>query len=155
MGLKAKFFIMKNWFFGVVSFFESMYFSISLLCLLYKFNFQTDHILNMLAARLCSNSFKGLLKPGCTLSTLRHSSGDARSGLGRFARRRATLKEQAMAPSSGTSINVGQGALAGAAALGIGALAFYGAGLSGEMGAVEKSVMWPQYVKDRIRDTYM
>merc|ERR1711973_461137 len=60
-----------------------------------------------------------------------------------------------MAPSSGASINVGQGALAGAAALGIGALAFYGAGLSGEMGAVEKSVMWPQYVKDRIRDTYM
>lgn len=60
-----------------------------------------------------------------------------------------------MAPSSGTSINVGQGALAGAAALGIGALAFYGAGLSGEMGAVEKAVMWPQYVKDRIRDTYM
>merc|ERR1719495_13451 len=60
-----------------------------------------------------------------------------------------------MAPSQGTSINVGQGALAGAAALGIGALAFYGAGLSGEMGAVEKSVMWPQYVKDRIRDTYM
>jgi len=60
-----------------------------------------------------------------------------------------------MAPSSGTSINVGQGALAGAAALGIGALAFYGAGLSGEMGAGEKSVMWPQYVKDRIRDTYM
>ena len=109
----------------------------------------------MLAARLCSNSFKGVLKPGSSLSTLRHSSGDARSGLGRFARRRATLKEQAMAPSSGTSINVGQGALAGAAALGIGALAFYGAGLSGEMGAVEKSVMWPQYVKDRIRDTYM
>ena len=60
-----------------------------------------------------------------------------------------------MAPSSGSSINVGQGALAGAAALGIGALAFYGAGLSGEMGAVEKSVMWPQHVKDRIRDTYM
>ena len=47
------------------------------------------------------------------------------------------------------------GALAGAAALGIGALAFYGSGVSGEMGAVEKSVMWPQYVKDRIRDTYM
>jgi len=60
-----------------------------------------------------------------------------------------------MAPSSGSAISVGQGALAGAAALGVGALAFYGAGLSGEMGAVEKSVMWPQYVKDRIRDTYM
>jgi len=110
----------------------------------------------MLAARLCSNGLKGFLaRPNSSLSSLRHSSGDAKAGLGRFARRRATLKEQAMAPSSGSAISVGQGALAGAAALGIGALAFYGAGLSGEMGAVEKSVMWPQYVKDRIRDTYM
>jgi len=60
-----------------------------------------------------------------------------------------------MAPEQGTAINMGQGALAGAAALGIGALAFYGAGMSGEMGAVDKSVAWPQYVKDRIKDTYM
>ena len=60
-----------------------------------------------------------------------------------------------MAPSEGKAINIGQGALAGAAVLGVGALAYYGAGLSGEMGAAEKSVMWPQYVKDRIRDTYM
>ena len=60
-----------------------------------------------------------------------------------------------MAPSEGKAINMGQGALAGAAVLGVGALAYYGAGLSGEMGAAEKSVMWPQYVKDRIRDTYM
>lgn len=111
----------------------------------------------MLAARLCSNSMKGFLtKPSCSsaLSGLRNSSGDARSGLGRFARRR-TLKEQALAPSEGKAINIGQGALAGAAVLGVGALAYYGAGLSGEMGAAEKSVMWPQYVKDRIRDTYM
>ena len=111
----------------------------------------------MLAARLCSNSVKGFLtRPSCSsmVSGLRNSSGDARSGLGRFARRR-TLKEQAMAPSEGKAINIGQGALAGAAVLGVGALAYYGAGLSGEMGAAEKSVMWPQYVKDRIRDTYM
>jgi len=110
----------------------------------------------MLAARLCSNTVKGFLtRPNSAVSGLRQSSGDARSGLGRFARRRATIKEQAMAPSQGTAISVGQGALAGAAVLGVGALAYYGAGLSGEMGAVEKSVMWPQYVKDRIRDTYM
>jgi len=50
---------------------------------------------------------------------------------------------------------MGQGALAGAAAIGLGALAFYGAGMSGEMGAVDKAVVWPQYVKDRIKDTYM
>jgi len=60
-----------------------------------------------------------------------------------------------MAPEQGTAINLGQGALAGAAAVGLGALAFYGAGMSGEMGAVDKAAMWPQHVKDRIRDTYL
>merc|ERR1712142_1039747 len=43
----------------------------------------------------------------------------------------------------------------GAAVLGLGGLAFYGLGLGGGMGAVEKQMVWPQYVKDRIRDTYM
>jgi len=60
-----------------------------------------------------------------------------------------------MAPEQGTAINIGQGALAGAAVCGLGALAFYGAGMSGEVGAVDKAVMWPQYVKDRVKDTYM
>jgi len=115
----------------------------------------------MLASRLCSSSVRGLLSRPSLVSNvspiIRNNSGDARSGLGRFARRRQQLglKEQAMAPQQGTAINMGQGALAGAAALGLGALAFYGAGMSGEMGAVEKSVMWPEYVKTRIQDTYM
>lgn len=59
-----------------------------------------------------------------------------------------------MAPSQGTAITMGQGALAGSAVLGLGALAFYGAGMSGEMGAIDKAVAWPQYVRDRVRDTY-
>merc|ERR1712025_1109272 len=112
----------------------------------------------MLASRLCSAGFRNLVsRPNILTSSLRYQSGDAKAGLGRFARRRqqATLKEQAMAPSQGTAIGMGQGALAGAAVLGLGALAYYGAGMSGEMGAVEKSVMWPQYVKERIKDTYM
>ena len=113
----------------------------------------------MLAARLCASSARGLLSRPNIVSNaapvLRYNSGDARAGLGRFARRRATLKEQAMAPEQGTAINMGQGALAGAAVLGLGALAYYGAGMSGEMGAVEKSVMWPEYVRQRIKDTYM
>merc|ERR1719452_122788 len=112
----------------------------------------------MLAARLCSTAVRGILvKPAptlCTRAALRFNSGDAKTGFSRMARRR-TLKEAAMAPEQGTAINMGQGALAGAAAVGLGALAFYGAGMSGEMGAVEKSVMWPQYVKTRIQDTYM
>merc|ERR1711892_655609 len=69
--------------------------------------------------------------------------------------RRRTIKEAAMAPEQGTAINMGQGALAGAAVVGLGALAFYGAGMSGLLGAVVKAVVWPQYVKDRVKDTYM
>jgi len=60
-----------------------------------------------------------------------------------------------MAPSQGTAISLGQGALAGGAVVGLGALAFYGLGMSSEMGAVDKAVAWPQYVKDRVKDTYM
>jgi len=113
----------------------------------------------MLAARLCSTACRGLLvKPIPSVASknvsLRFNSGQAKTGFSRMARRR-TLKEAAMAPQQGTAINMGQGALAGAAALGLGALAFYGAGMSGEMGAVDKAVVWPQYVKDRIKDTYM
>ena len=113
----------------------------------------------MLAARLCSTMVRGVLvKPipsSTTRSVIRYNSGSARSGgFSRMARRR-TIKEAAMAPEQGTAINMGQGALAGAAVVGMGALAFYGAGMSGEVGAVDKAVMWPQYVKDRVKDTYM
>ena len=48
------------------------------------------------------------------------------------------------APSTGTAISLGQGALAGGAALGLGALVFYGLGLSNEVGAVDKAVAWPE-----------
>ena len=59
-----------------------------------------------------------------------------------------------MAPSEGTAITIGQGAVAGGAALGLGALAFYGLGMSGEVGAVDRAVGWPQYVKDRVRKQF-
>ena len=48
------------------------------------------------------------------------------------------------APSTGTAFSLGQGALAGGAAIGLGSLVFYGLGLSNEPGAVEKSIAWPQ-----------
>ena len=56
-----------------------------------------------------------------------------------------------MAPAGGTAFSMGQGALAGASVIGLGALAFYGLGLSNEVGTVDRAVMWPQEVKDRIR----
>ena len=50
--------------------------------------------------------------------------------------------------------SIGQGALAGASVLGLGALAYYGLGMSKEVGAMERSIMWPEHVKQRIRSTY-
>ena len=56
-----------------------------------------------------------------------------------------------MAPASGTAFSMGQGALAGASALGLGALAYYGLGLSNQVGTVDRAVLWPEEVKARIR----
>jgi len=118
----------------------------------------------MLAARLCSMgastraglSLRGFTKPIQTQTPLaRLFAQDTRSGFNRHAARRRTLKETAMSPSSGAPFKVGQGAVAGAAVVGMGALAFYGLGLSNEAGAVDRQVMWQPYVKERIRDTYM
>ncbi|MGH0119726.1 UNVERIFIED_CONTAM: hypothetical protein FKN15_058679 [Acipenser sinensis] len=50
---------------------------------------------------------------------------------------------------------MGRVVLAGGAVVGIGALCYYGLGMSNEIGAIEKAVIWPQYVKDRIHSTYM
>merc|ERR1719167_910628 len=52
-------------------------------------------------------------------------------------------------------MEVGQIAVAGGAVLGMGALCYYGLGMANEPGAIDRVVVWPQYVKDRIRDTYM
>ena len=48
----------------------------------------------------------------------------------------------------------GRAVLGGAALLGVGALCYYGLGLSNEIGAADRAHMWPQIVRDRIRSTY-
>ncbi|XP_077999378.1 growth hormone-inducible transmembrane protein-like [Glandiceps talaboti] len=79
----------------------------------------------------------------------------------RLAARRAaraqskTLKEKAYEPTSGTPIILGRSLLAGASVVGIGAVCYYGLGMSNEVGAFEKAAIWPQYVRDRIKSTYM
>ena len=42
----------------------------------------------------------------------------------------------------------------GAALFGVGALCYYGLGLSNEVGAIDRSMVWPQVVRDRVRSTY-
>ncbi|XP_064458084.1 growth hormone-inducible transmembrane protein-like [Ornithodoros turicata] len=69
--------------------------------------------------------------------------------------RRRTLKEIIMAPAGDTAFNVGKAALAGASAFGVGALCYYGLGMANEAGALERSMLWPEYVKQRVRSTYM
>ena len=90
--------------------------------------------------------------------TLRNYASDVKSGFSRHAERRRAgqaLKDATQAPSKGTAFNIGQGAVAGAAVLGVGALGFYGLGFASKPGAIDNAIIWPQYVKDRIRDTYM
>jgi len=52
-------------------------------------------------------------------------------------------------------LEVGQLATAGGATLGLGALCYYGLGLSNAPGAIDTSAAWPQYVKQRISSTYL
>ncbi|KAL0273618.1 UNVERIFIED_CONTAM: hypothetical protein PYX00_006249 [Menopon gallinae] len=54
-----------------------------------------------------------------------------------------------------TAFTMGKAAVAGAGAAGLGTLCYYGLGLSNAPGVIEKQYMWPQYVVDRIKTTYM
>jgi len=91
--------------------------------------------------------------PSHTVRLFMQESGQTGQRVSHAARRKG-LKEMANAPSQGTAFNIGQGALAGASALGIGALAFYGLGLSNQEGAADKAMLWPEHVRQRVRDTY-
>lgn len=69
--------------------------------------------------------------------------------------RRPTLREAAAAPAGPAAFNIGRGLVAGSSALGLGALCYYGLGLSDQVGAIDRAALWPSVVKERIRDTYM
>ena len=44
--------------------------------------------------------------------------------------------------------------LAGASIIGLGSLAYYGLGLSNQAGIVDRTAVWPQFIRDRVRTTY-
>ncbi|XP_051968832.1 growth hormone-inducible transmembrane protein-like [Xyrauchen texanus] len=106
-----------------------------------------------------SPSPAGLMK-SCSPVMRSQQGFSSKSRLG--FRRNKTSKEQfqdaAFQPATNTAIkidNMGRLIVAGGAAVGLGALCYYGLGMSNEMGAIEKAVIWPQYVKERIHSTYM
>uniref|UniRef100_H3CBI0 Growth hormone inducible transmembrane protein n=1 Tax=Tetraodon nigroviridis TaxID=99883 RepID=H3CBI0_TETNG len=92
------------------------------------------------------------------LSIQQGFSSKARFGFRRGRTARDQIKEAAFEPATDTATkidSVGRMVLAGGAAVGLGALCYYGLGMSKEIGAIERAVIWPQYVKDRIHSTYM
>lgn len=65
-----------------------------------------------------------------------------------------TLRERLLGPTTGKPFVIGTYAIVGASALGISALCYYGLGLSKGASAFDRSIMWPQYVRDRLHSTY-
>ncbi|EDX11992.1 growth hormone-inducible transmembrane protein [Drosophila simulans] len=65
-----------------------------------------------------------------------------------------SLKERMMGPPSENAYSMGKGAAAGAALMGLVGLCYYGLGLSNQPSIYDHSMVWPQYVRDRIHATY-
>lgn len=74
--------------------------------------------------------------------------------LARFGTRERAEPIKTTIQNVGTMHNYGMLAVGAAGACGIGALCYYGLGMSNVEGALERSVLWPQYVRDRIHSTY-
>ncbi|XP_031841976.1 growth hormone-inducible transmembrane protein [Nomia melanderi] len=119
----------------------------------------------MMLARVCRGTLPPLVsfmknpvasKPFIPrIQSARLFASDGRSAYVRSGRRSITVKEQVMAPAGEGAFNIGKGAVAGGAVIGLGALCYYGLGLSSSTGAIDNAGLWPQYVKDRVKDTYM
>ncbi|KAH8374504.1 hypothetical protein KR200_000242 [Drosophila serrata] len=65
-----------------------------------------------------------------------------------------SLKDRMMGPPSENAYSMGKGAAAGAALMGLVGLCYYGLGLAKQPSIYDHSVVWPQYVRDRIHATY-
>ncbi|XP_046636075.1 growth hormone-inducible transmembrane protein-like [Daphnia pulicaria] len=94
-------------------------------------------------------------KPNAYNATFRQLSNQTRNSFTRRTTKSRTLKEIVTAPAGEGAFSLGKGLVLGASGLGLGALCFYGLGFGSQPGAIDRSVMWPEYVKERIRSTYM
>ncbi|KAL3280654.1 hypothetical protein HHI36_003890 [Cryptolaemus montrouzieri] len=97
------------------------------------------------------NSLRNVPKSQCLVRLYASEGRDAAAR----AARRTTLKERVMQPTSGTPYAIGAGVVAGASVLGMGALCYYGLGLSSQASIMDHATVWPQYVRDRVKATYM
>jgi len=73
-----------------------------------------------------------------------------------YARSRLREKTAVKTPTTGfTAENTGRAVLGGACAAGVGALCFYGLGLSNDVGAIDKARFWPDEMRSRVKSTYL
>jgi len=93
-----------------------------------------------------------ILKPQSTkvsLSSIRYARTQART------RMQQTIKEAPKIAFGASAENIGRAVLGGASAAGVGALCFYGLGLSNDVGAIDKARFWPQEMRDMVKSTYL
>lgn len=95
----------------------------------------------------------GLFNATTAMMPARHFS-KTNGSMARFGQKIRAEPIKTTAEKVGTMHDYGMLTIGGAAALGIGSLCYYGLGMSNVEGALERSVLWPQYVKDRIHSTY-
>ncbi|CAD5118619.1 DgyrCDS7303 [Dimorphilus gyrociliatus] len=114
----------------------------------------------LLAVRACLSQAYRTVTPS-SRNLLRERIPQIRSQRHWQSQARTPLKRKILTPKVETSrgadaaFGLGKGVVAGASALGIGALCFYGLGLSSEAGTADKAAVWPEYVRERVKSTYM
>ncbi|GMS96802.1 hypothetical protein PENTCL1PPCAC_18977 [Pristionchus entomophagus] len=105
-------------------------------------------------SRLTTHSCRGLAQSAKNVARFQPGGPRFAQQTGFNVRSGPTLKERLLGPTTGKPFLYGTYALAGASALGMGALAYYGMGLSKERSILQDSATWPQYVRDRLTSTY-
>lgn len=101
----------------------------------------------MALSAMCRNNHMSLMRP----QPLRNFT--QRSRLEKITERRRTLKEVVSQPAGSTAFDIGKGAVAGSAVLGLGALCYYGLTFNADS-VRTRSIVWPDHVKERVRSTY-
>uniref|UniRef100_A0A8C4R432 Growth hormone inducible transmembrane protein n=1 Tax=Eptatretus burgeri TaxID=7764 RepID=A0A8C4R432_EPTBU len=112
-----------------------------------------------MALRMCFTCLRPRLGVSLSPISIRGVSRRARVGSRVQEGRswRVALKEAAFSPSRNATekaFAVGQLAVGGGAVVGVGALCYYGLGMSARPGTLEMASFWPGYVKERVRSTY-
>ncbi|GMT25946.1 hypothetical protein PFISCL1PPCAC_17243 [Pristionchus fissidentatus] len=105
-------------------------------------------------SRIATSSCRGLAHSSKNVARFQGNTSRFAQQTGFNVRTGPTLKERLLGPTTGKPFLYGTYAVAGASALGIGALAYYGMGLSRERNILQDSATWPQYVRDRLTSTY-